>query len=281
MYIIHQEREADLVQRAAKNVKSWLIENTELAQSHVTTALDASSQPSRGRTQTNATDGEHHFKFFPLWRHLPNGGNCAGCHKKKMSQYCSVCFLCEVCAKHQGSCGSRGSSAHQRGDGSEDCSFPTLMHDTDCVLLLQSRGVLLEPRCLAQLYTAVAYKIPICCAFFPWDENHKDLAYDFEGARVTLQELTKHLPPDDTEELKRLLGASLSRLLGKDVIPSLAESLLGVMPSIISKPLSLELAATGKLKQSGACKRYESSVSLLCYHQNYALNQMCLLCRDE
>lgn len=50
--------------------------------------------------------GEHNFKLFPLWRHLPNGGKCAGCGKKKITQYCSVCFLCEECAKDQGSCGS-------------------------------------------------------------------------------------------------------------------------------------------------------------------------------
>ena len=57
--------------------------------------------------------GEHHFKFFPLWRNLPNGGNCAGCYKKKMTQYCSVCFLCEECAKDQGSCVASGPPSHK------------------------------------------------------------------------------------------------------------------------------------------------------------------------
>jgi hypothetical protein len=123
-------------------------------------------------------------------------------------------------------------------------NFPVLTQDADCVLLLQSRGVLRDPRAIASIYAAIEYQVPICCAFFTGDHTH--LSYNFEEAFTTLQNLPSALERGNRDDLELL-----QQLIGQSDLATVGKQLLAVLPKIISKPLGLGgLAADGIFKES-------------------------------
>ena len=123
-------------------------------------------------------------------------------------------------------------------------NFPVLTQDADCVLLLQSRGVLRDPRAIASIYAAIEYQVPICCAFFTG--NHAHLSYNFEEAFTTLQNLPSALERGNRDDLELL-----QQLIGQSDLATVGKQLLAVLPKIISKPLGLGgLAADGSFKES-------------------------------
>ena len=185
VFIVHQERDAELAGKAAEQIKKWLVEKTELGPLQVFRRSDEEARQLRSIESEEATD--------------------------------------------------------QLG-----ANFPVLTQETDCVLLLQSPGVLREPKSVGAMCAAVAYEVPICCANFTGDQP--ELVYNFEEAFDTLSSFSSAFADkggglDAVEELRELTGISDLDTIGKQ--------LLDVLPKIISRPVSLtELAANGKLKDS-------------------------------
>ena len=104
-------------------------------------------------------------------------------------------------------------------------------NDTDCVLLVQSANVLLEPRCVAALYAVTTHHIPIVCTVVMTDEARKLLRYDFATASQVLENLPTYAGAEASLAIANATGTS-TKAVGLE--------LCKVLPNIISKPLSLD-----------------------------------------
>jgi hypothetical protein len=168
VYIIHEEHHPTTVQQA-ENIKTWLVENTDLVDAQVVLQIDTENNRNRKINDVGESD------------------------------------------------------------------MKSVGHETDCVLLLQSSKVMLEPRCLAKLFVATSKDLPIVpVVLMKSKAEHDSLMYDFATAQPMMEDLAAHL--DDEA------AAAVATATGKP-INEVGLALSMVLPNIISKPLGLEVAA--------------------------------------
>ena len=112
-----------------------------------------------------------------------------------------------------------------------DCE--AVVKDTDIVLVLQSSEVLLEPRCLARLYSASINRVPIVPILLTGggkDAGGSFTQWSFEQAKLTFSELGATLSSQAITSLERATGAATT---------TIGDELLQAIPNVISKPLTV------------------------------------------
>lgn len=132
--------------------------------------------------------------------------------------------------------------------------------DTDCVLVLQTANVLLEPECLESMYIAIRSGVPIVpVVLLPSTSEHAILSYNFETAKSHLESLDTGLDLAAATALKTSTGDSL-KVVGM--------VLSSVLPNIISKPLGLgvtqneidsQMAEIERALRQGSASNYRRS----------------------
>jgi hypothetical protein len=136
---------------------------------------------------------------------------------------------CDIPAEHV-TCAYDDPAVRSIGDAvAGDCD--DVKGNVDTVILLQSQGVLSEPRCLARLFAASKATIPIVTVNLTSpDPGHKELLWNFETAKPTMVNLGDSLPKGTSDALTAASGAAASEV---------GTVLSRVLPNIISKPLSI------------------------------------------
>eukprot|EP01046_Picozoa_sp_COSAG06_P001166 COSAG06_NODE_35_length_30757_cov_53.112532_14_plen_668_part_00 len=116
-----------------------------------------------------------------------------------------------------------------------DCA--DISANVDTVILLQSAGVLSEPRCLARLYVASKVRTPIVPVHLTsTDPQNKLLLWDFDTAKTTMLKLGTNLNARTAAMVKDGTGGASAAQVGA--------ALARVVPNIISKPLEIDGSAT-------------------------------------
>ena len=76
--------------------------------------------------------------------------------------------------------------------------------EVDCVLLLQSNGVLYRPACLVHLVAAIRADVPIVPVVLTSSNwRHGAILYSFEQAHVLLQNMGGHMPEADIASVEK------------------------------------------------------------------------------
>eukprot|EP01047_Picozoa_sp_COSAG01_P020513 COSAG01_NODE_1169_length_11408_cov_35.108056_3_plen_2198_part_00 len=122
-------------------------------------------------------------------------------------------------------CNQPPNGGGQTKSHSQDCN---ILRDTDMVLMLQTQQLIEEPRCLARLYLASRFGVPIVPVCLQGLDARRQ--YDFDTVKNQLEGLASGMDPASADSLVTATGAQLV-----DVSQELARSI----PNLISKPLSI------------------------------------------
>ena len=106
--------------------------------------------------------------------------------------------------------------------------------ESDCVLLIQSAKVMMEPRCLARLYAVTVHRVPIVpVVLMKSADKHDELVYDFATAKPMMEDLSSHVDVAASAAVAQATQTPINAV-------GLALSLL--LPNIISKPVGLDVS---------------------------------------
>lgn len=113
---------------------------------------------------------------------------------------------------------------------SEDCTLA--MRDADMLLLLQTKHVLREPRCLARVHMASRLGVPLVpICLVSSSQKHAQCAYDFDVAKKWLSNLDINLSASAVRNLESATGEAAAMV---------GSALMSTIPNIISKPLQVD-----------------------------------------
>ena len=123
-------------------------------------------------------------------------------------------------------------SANKSIDDASAGDCDDVANNVDTVLMLQTKQVLTEPRCLARLYVAIANRAPVVPIWVTsTKEEHQSKLWNFDTTKSTLERLTEVIGADKAAAVAAASGAPATQV---------GKVLAQVIPNVISKPLEID-----------------------------------------